>query len=273
VPADIRALLDDLTGETAAVTELVSGLDETGWRTLTPAEGWTIADQVTHLAFFDDAASMAATDPERFARELGGAEVVATPDDIAVRYRGLTGAQDLSWFAASRRRLIEVFGSVDPAARLPWFGPPMSAASAVTARIMETWAHGQDVADALGVTRVPTRRLRHVTHIGVRALPFSFMVHGLDGPAEPVRVELAGPDGELWTWGPDAGTDRVTGPALDFCLLVTKRRHREDTSLVAAGATADQWLDIAQAFAGPPGPGRRPGQHNSMNKISDENDL
>ena len=265
MPVDMLALVTDLAGETAEVKEQVSRLDEAGWRTPTPAAGWTIADQVTHLAFFDDAAVIAATDPERFARELGDVAAVASPDDIAARYRGLTGIETLDWFVASRQRLIEVFGSIDPATRLPWFGPPMSAASAVTARIMETWAHGQDIADALGVTRIPTSRLKHVAHIGVRALPFSFMVHGLDVPTEPVTVELTGTDGELWTWGPAAGADRVTGPALDFCLLVTRRRHREDTSLAASGAIADQWLDLAQAFAGPPGPGRRPGQHSSTN--------
>jgi uncharacterized protein (TIGR03084 family) len=132
---------------------------------------------------------------------------------------------------------------------VPWFGLPMSAASSLTARIMETWAHGQDVADALGVTRVPTTRLRHVAHIGVGARAFSYLANGLEVPTEPVR-----------TWGPDGVPDRVSGPALDFCLLVTQRRHRDDTALEATGPRADRWLSIAQAFAGPPGGGRTAGQ-------------
>ena len=119
----------------------------------------------------------------------------------------------------------------------------------------------QDIADALGVTRPPTGRLRHIAHIGVRAMPFSFTVNGLEVPPEPVRVELTGPTGELWTWGPEHAANRVTGPALDFCLLVTQRRHRDDTAALAEGRVADQWLAIAQAFAGRPGGGRRPGQH------------
>ena len=64
----------------------------------------------------------------------------------------------------------------------------------------------------------------------------------------------------MWTWGPEDAADRVTGPAIDFCLLVTQRRHRDDVRLVADGPAADEWLGIAQAFAGPPGPGRRPGE-------------
>jgi hypothetical protein len=73
------------------------------------------------------------------------------------------------------------------------------------------------------------------------------------------RLERALHDARVH-WGPEEAANRVTGPALDFCLLVTQRRHRDDTAVTATGATADQWLSIAQSFAGPPGPGRRPGQ-------------
>lgn len=263
MPADMHALADDLTRETAVLRHMVAELDEAGWHAPTPAAGWCVGDQISHLAFFDDAAIQSATDPEGFTAEMERAVSVGelTPDDIAERYRNQTGAELLAWFDASRRRLIRVFSELDPALRLPWFGLPMSAASSLTARIMETWAHGQDVADALGRVREPTARLRHVAHIGVRALPFSFAANGLEVPAEPVRVELAGPDGEVWTWGPQHAANRVTGPALDFCLIVTQRRHRDDTAIRAEGQVAAQWLAIAQAFAGPPGQGRQPSQH------------
>jgi hypothetical protein len=132
----------------------------------------------------------------------------------------------------------------------------MSIASSVTARLMETWAHGQDVADALGVTREPTARLRHIAHLGVRTLGFSFRLRGAEAPAIPVRVELVAPDGSTWDWGPADAADRVTGPALDLCLVVTQRRHVGDTALRVEGPVAADWMAIAQAFAGTPGPGR-----------------
>src|SRR5919199_581222 len=116
-----------------------------------------------------------------------------------------------------------------------------------TGRIMETWAHGQDVADALGLVRLPTPRLRHVAHLGIRARAWSFAVHGRPVPAAEIRVELSAPADEVWVWGSDDAEQRVTGPALDFALLVTQRRHRDDLSLVATGADADAWLDVAQA--------------------------
>ena len=127
-----------------------------------------------------------------------------------------------------------------------------------TARIMETWAHGEDVADALGVVRPATDRLRHVAHLGVRTLGHGFAAHGRATPTSPVRVELLGPGGDTWSWGPADAADRLSGPARDFCLLVTQRRHRADLALVATGPVADEWLDVAQAFAGPPGVGREP---------------
>jgi uncharacterized protein (TIGR03084 family) len=136
----------------------------------------------------------------------------------------------------------------------------MSAASMVSARIMETWAHGQDIADALGITREPTARLRHVAHIAVACRNYSYAVNGRTPPDAPVRVELVGPGGAVWSWGPSDAADRVTGPALDFCLLATQRRHRDDLKVMATGSDADAWLDIIQAFAGPPGSGRRSGQ-------------
>jgi uncharacterized protein (TIGR03084 family) len=134
----------------------------------------------------------------------------------------------------------------------------MSAASMATARLMETWAHGVDVRDALGRPSPATSRLRAVAHLGVRTRDFAFGVHGQTPPAEAFRVELTGPDGELWTWGPPEAAQRVTGPALDLCLRVTQRRARADLALSAEGADADRRLDLAQAFAGPPGAGRAP---------------
>jgi uncharacterized protein (TIGR03084 family) len=134
----------------------------------------------------------------------------------------------------------------------------MSAASMATARLMETWAHGQDILDALGATRRPTARLRHVAHIGVRTRDFAYLVRDRDRPTAEFRIELTGPGGEAWAWGPEDAPQRVSGPALDFCLLVTRRRHRDDLALRADGPDADEWLNIAQAFAGPPGTARAP---------------
>jgi uncharacterized protein (TIGR03084 family) len=260
MPVVLGALVADLAAESADLYEVLSMLAEPEWARETPARGWTIRDQATHLAHFDEAAVLSATDPDRFRADadallaLGGdlGEVVAE------RYRELSGVEAFAWLQRARHAYLNAFVVLDPSAALPWFGPDMSAASSVTARLMETWAHGQDVADTLGVVRAPTARLRHVAHLGVRTLGWSFSVHGRPVPDVPVRVELTGPLGEQWTWGPEDAADAVRGPAEDFCLVVTQRRHRSDTALQATGPVADAWLDLAQAFAGPPGPGLPP---------------
>jgi uncharacterized protein (TIGR03084 family) len=258
VPVSMAALADDLAAETAELRAILAGLDAGGWRRPTPAEGWTVADQVSHLAHFDDAAVRSAVEPDAFRAEVARSSGI-DPDAIAAGYRHLSGPELLAWFDTARGRLVEVFRGLAPGLRVPWFGPSMSAASSLTARIMETWAHGQDVADAVGVRRAPTARLRHVAHIGVAARGFSCAVPGRALPDAPVRIELTAPDGALWTLGPVDAADRVSGPALHFALLVTRRRHRDDLALEAVGPHAQEWIGIAQAFAGPPGSGRTPG--------------
>ena len=257
---DMGTLTADLAVESAELYEVLSMLAEPEWGRQTPAAGWTVRDQVTHLAYFDGTAVLAATEPDRFRAEADAvmAGGVDFPDRIAARYRDLSGPEAFGWLQRARRAYLDTFAALDPGTQLPWYGPPMSAASSVTARLMETWAHGQDVVDALGLIRRPTARLRHVAHLGVRTLGWSFRVHDLPVPEAPVRVELTGPDGDSWSWGPEDAPDRVTGPAEDFCLLVVQRRHRSQTALRATGPVADRWLDVAQAFAGAPGPGRSP---------------
>jgi len=260
MPVDMAALLADLSDESAVLDALIAPLDDDQFLLATPAVGWSVADQVSHLAYFDEAALLAATEPERFRAEAAAAMAAGTasPDEIAARYRSTPGTQLRDWLRTARRQFIAGFAVIEPSRRLPWFGPDMSAASSVTARLMETWAHGQDIADALGVTRQATTRLRHVAHIGVSTIGFSFAVHGLALPGQPIRVELTGPGGEEWIWGPADAADVVRGPALDFCLVVTQRRHPADTAIVADGQVARQWISIAQAFAGGPGAGRPP---------------
>lgn len=259
--ADLDALLADLDTEGEALDALVALLPPDAFARATPAPGWSIAHQLAHLTWTDAVAVLAATDPAAFAMEVERA--VADPhgfvDRAAAEWAGLPPATLLAGWRDGRARLHEVLRALPPGMKVPWFGPPMKPASMVTARLMETWAHGQDVADALGERRVPTARLRHVAHLGVRTRDFAFAQHGLPVPAEQFRIELMAPDGEIWCWGPPDATESVTGPALDFCLLVTRRRHRADTAIAAVGPNADAWLDIAQAFAGPPGEGRPPG--------------
>jgi uncharacterized protein (TIGR03084 family) len=256
----LDTVLSDLAAESAGIDDLVAPLDEAGWRTATPAEGWDIAHQVVHLAWTDEAAVLAAKDPAGWDKILVAAieDPSGFVDKAASHGARERGRDILSRWRHARETLAEVLRSLPSDQRISWFGPPMSTTSMATARFMETWAHGLDIADALGVRRAFTDRIRHVVHLGVRTRDFSFAARGQDAPTSEFRVELVSPAGEVWAFGPESADQRVTGSAADFALLVTQRRHRSDTDLVADGGEADDWLDYAQAFAGPPGLGRRP---------------
>jgi uncharacterized protein (TIGR03084 family) len=249
----LGALLADLAAEAEALDAVVAELEDTAWLTPTPAEGWTIAHQIAHLAWTDEQALTAVREPDRFAAAGAGSDLETVVDDAAARGVGEDPGTLLTRWRAGRLALAAELRELPEGTRLPWYGPPMSAASMATARLMETWAHGLDVTDALRLPPSLSSRLRHVTHLGVRTRDFAFAQRGLPAPAEAFHVELTAPDGSVWTWGPEDAQQRVTGPALDFCLRVTRRRHRADLALQAIGADADRWLDIAQAFAGPPG--------------------
>lgn len=253
------AVLDDMREEGDELDLLVAGLSAREWAAPTPAEGWTIAHQIAHLNWTDEVALVAATEPDAFSAEVEKA--LAAPgtfvDEAAeAAVTALTPEALLVEWRRGRARLREALRAAPAGVKLPWYGPPMSVASMGTARLMETWAHGQDIADALGAARKPTARLRHVARIGVRARDYAYFVRGLQPPGEPFRVELRSQDGASVVYGPEDAAQRVTGPLLDFCLLVTQRAHRDDLAVEAVGADAGRWLDIAQAFAGPAGPGR-----------------
>jgi uncharacterized protein (TIGR03084 family) len=250
----LRGLLADLAAEGEALDGVLAALSPDDWARPTPAEGWTIAHQVSHLAWTDEVALLAATDPAGFS-----AARAAEPDgdrgaDASTAAGELPAALLARW-RASRARLAEALAAVPDGTKLPWFGPPMSASSMATARLMETWAHGVDIGDALDRPPRASSRLDHVAHLGVRTRAFAFAAHGREAPAVPVRVELTRADGSRWTDGPEDAEQSVTGPLLDFCLRVVQRRPRAVLDLVAIGDVADQWLDVAQAFAGAPGRG------------------
>ncbi len=251
-------IVDDLRAESDALDALVAPLSAEQWGQPTPAAGWTIAHQIAHLLWTDRVALTSITDEAEFGRLLttAMADPAGFVDRAAEELAATPPPQLLADWRTTRAELHAALRTVPAGRKLLWFGPPMSAMSMATARLMETWAHGLDVADALGVRVPPSPRLRSIAHLGVRTRDFAFTVHGLTPPAEPFLVELTAPGGDVWSWGPADAAQRVTGPALDFCYLVTQRRARSELDLTAVGADAQRWLQIAQAFAGPPGEGR-----------------
>jgi len=253
-----KGVRDDLLAEQAELDSLVTPLTEAQWRTPTASERWTVADQIGHLAYFDRTAAWAIADEEQFRRSLAGLAPAmspdATPDEVddatLGEFRAASGAELLAMWRTRRRELAAASDGLADDARVIWYGPSMGAKSFLTARLMECWAHGQHVADALDVERFPTDRLRHIAQLGVLTRGWTYANRGLDVPDTPVRVELTSPSGTTWTFGPDDAADSVVGEAVDFCLVVTQCRHVDATDLTVTGDAARDWMTKAQAFAG-----------------------
>ncbi|NPU83319.1 MAG: TIGR03084 family protein [Syntrophaceae bacterium] len=257
----MKALLTDLANEQAALDCLVADIRDDQWSVMTPFSEWTVQDQVSHLAFFDGAAFLAMTDPQAFQAQSATFPADETVFDVTLdKGRRMAPADLLAWWRRERDSLLGALGSREAKDRIEWFGPPMSVRTLATARLMETWAHGQNIVDALDLKRPATARLRHIAQLGYITFGWSFFNRRLDPPDKLIRLELLAPGGDTWAWGPDAADETVRGPAEDFCLVVTQRRHPYDTGLEWSGPATEQWLLYAQAFAGPPTFGPRPGR-------------
>jgi uncharacterized protein (TIGR03084 family) len=252
----------DLVAAGDEVDRMVADLDPSQWTLPTPAPGWTIAHQIAHLSATFRLAGLAASSPERFAAITArlSDDFNANVDNAMAEFLVDPPQILLTRWRAERGRAEQALAAVPPDRIVPWLVRPLPVAVLAAAGLMELFGHGQDIADTLGVSREHTDRIRHLVGFAVRTWDFGYQARGLTTPDVDFRFEITAPSGTVLAFGPADSTQRITGPAVDFCLLVTRRRHRDDLSLTATGDEADRWLDLAQAYRGPAGAGRRPGQ-------------
>jgi uncharacterized protein (TIGR03084 family) len=257
--SDFRAEADELHA-------FLSTLDDRDWSRPTTFQRWTPWDVVAHLHLYDEVSLASLAGPDTFAVQrsalAGAIGRGVTNADLARERYGALGARELlaNWIATARG-LADQLGAASPKRRLPWFGPDMGLRMFTTARLMETWAHGQEVYDLVRAERAHTDRIRHIAEIGVRTFAWTFVNRRLEVPGAPPYVRLVAPSGAVWEWNEPSETSRVSGTAVDFCRTVTQVRNVADTSLEVVGDVAQRWMAIAQCFAGgasdPPKPGER----------------
>lgn len=252
-------LLQDWQAESENLLEILDELNDEQWEMPTPAPGWTVKHQVAHLDWTERMLLLSVKDTQEFNRVRKG--VMVSPDEAVDRAAKANAHQSgreltMAWME-TRKSLYEQLWLLEHGQRIAWFGPSMGVATALSARIMEIFAHGQDIRDALGIAPSASDRLRHIAHLAIAARDFSFTANSVSIPEEEFRIELEYL-GQIWTWGPEQSAERVIGLALDFGMLATRRRHRDDCAVKAYGEQSNRWLDIIQAYAGSPGQGRAP---------------
>jgi len=261
--ASVAEIASDLRAEQDSLDEIVASMPDQDWELATPSPRWAVRDQVGHLAFFDRTAALAVSDPPAFQAHL--AELFPGPDadDEAMdrltlgKARSMAASGLLAYWREARTELAAAANALTDDSRIEWYGPSMGAKSFLTARLMEAWAHGQDIVDALELHREPTDRLRHIARLGVITRGWSYAVRGEEAPTEEVAINLLAPDGTSWAWGAPDANSQIAGLAEDFCLVVTQRRHPANTGLEIHGAAASSWMERAQVFAGGPTSGPR----------------
>lgn len=246
--ADDAGVLAALVAEGDDLDALVTAVDD--WSIPTPAPGWTVAHQIAHLAWSDTNVLSALRTPDAFSAELARAEAEGSEhaDKAAAEGAAKPRSLLLDEWRAGRADLAAALRDTPWDHASPWYMSEITPALMIPLRLMETWAHGQDVFDAVGVAHPPTDRLQHVALLGVLGRTLSFAAVGLPEPAGPFRVELTAPDGQTWVWGPEAAAQTLRGSAMDFCLGVTRRRPWSETDITATGKDAQKWLELARVF-------------------------
>jgi uncharacterized protein (TIGR03084 family) len=253
----------DFLDETKALHGLIADLTDDDFDRPTQFKGWTINMVLRHLHVWNNAAGLSLTDSEAFsaflksmASGLGGGALSAVEESYLA---GLSGEALCDAWIAAAETTAEQFAVADPSARLPWVGPEMSARSSITARLMESWAHGQAVYDLLGVERQDSDRIGNIVRLGVNTYGWTFRNRREEPPGPMPKLALLAPSGVLWTYGD--GDGQISGSATEFCQVVTQTRNIADTMLRVEGDAARRWMAIAQCFAGPandpPAPGVR----------------
>jgi len=253
---------DNFRQECEALDPLVGSLGDADFARVTDFYGWTVRDEVMHLYFLDVATLKAIEAESDFLREVAEIRIwqktAELSDYMRQRYAGLDRLSLVAAWRENYQRLSGVFATSDPKARMKWFGPDMSIVAATSARQMEVWAHGQDLYDLFGITRVNTDRIKFICELGVRTYGWTFRNRGVEAPGPAPKITLTAPSGATWQWNEDSPDGSITGPAAAFAAVVTQRRHVDDTALVLHGKAAREWMLIAQCFAGAPADGPPP---------------
>ena len=256
----------DLHTEATELHTFLQTLSDAEWQMPTSFMQWTPWDVVAHLHFFDEVSVLSMQGEDTFApkRDKLIADYLAGRSNAEIareEYDGIGAEELLERWRTTCEKMADDLGKSDPKRRLPWFGPDMGVRMFTTARLMETWAHGQEIYDLKQVTREATDRIKHIATIGVRTFAWTFVNRKEDVPGEPPYIRLTAPSGDIWQWNEENTTDSVKGSALDFCQVVTQTRNVADTTLEVRGPVATKWMSVAQCFAGPavdpPAPGTR----------------
>lgn len=256
----------DFQSESDALYELLQPLGDEEFARKTLFKDWSINDVLQHLHFFNYAADLSLGDEEGILKLLADLKAGMEKGETLIGYTdkqldGVKGQALLKLWHDYYTGMLDNFHAVDPKMRVKWAGPDMSVLSSITARLMETWSHGQEIYDLLGVVREDRDHIKNVVVIGNNTFGWTFVNRGEEVPEDKPFLKLTAPSGEIWEFNEPSDSNFIEGSASEFCQVVTQTRNIKDTNLKVEGDIASNWMAVAQCFAGeartPPAPGSR----------------
>jgi uncharacterized protein (TIGR03084 family) len=243
-------IFDDLRAELDRLDGLFAGLSDADWARPSLAAGWSNVDVLLHLAQTEEMVVATVTGAEPPAGTLAPDRGELSVDEAVDRWVAAERAgPDVVYprWQAARHKSLEVLRSADPHKASMWATMPLRPATLATTRLAEHWAHALDITGALSIPYPDTARLRHIAWLGHRTLPYAFAVAGQE--PGPVRVELTGPHGEPWRFGPEDAPSVISGSGGAFCRVGAQRLAPEESGLTATGPHGPAALRVLRNYA------------------------
>ena len=256
----------DFRDECNAVYSILENLKEQDYEMPTQFKGWTFNNVIGHLHVWNYAADISLKDGDEWKNFANSAMQALGSGSSMNEFeqtitKGIKGPELLSMWKEYYIDMTERFAVADPKKRVKWMGPDMSVRSSISARHMETWAHAQELYDSLGLDRINEDRIKNIVIIGNNTFKWCFTVHKKTLPSTKPYLKLISPSGAIWEYNEPSEEHKIEGLAEEFCQVVTQVRNIKDVNLKLTGSIADEWMSVAQCFAGgaeqPPLPGTR----------------
>jgi uncharacterized protein (TIGR03084 family) len=242
----VRDILSDLVAEQQFLDQSLQRIPIKVWDLVTPNKPWTVRDTIAHLADFEDLGADALQDGDRIKEWQAATDIEALRQKPIKKGRSMRPQDVIEWWRGGRARVVEPLSHMSAEDRLPWIAGDMSARTFATFRLTETWLHGLDIYQTLGIEVEDTPRIRHVCWLGWRTLPYAFKLAGEH--YEPVRVEVIGPGYSKWVYGPEDTDQLIKGSASDWARVAVRRVDVKKTCLKVSGDHAEKAVQLAQTF-------------------------
>ena len=247
-----RDVFEALEAQGDRLDGILASLDEQQWSSPSLCPGWSVSDVVLHLAQTEEGVVATVKEEYNPVTEIqieGAANIDEAMEGWVRAERGAPPAELHARWNEARKRALETLRNADPETPLRWAAAPLRPKTLATTRLSEHWIHTMDIAEPLSIDNPDTEDIHSIAWLAHRSIPYAFARDGRGDPPT-VRLELKGPSGEEWSFGPDDADCVISGSAGEFCRVAARRvPASEAKSLKAKGKRAKEVLELVRTYA------------------------